>query len=209
MLPPCLFVTTLPRRLPTFLVLGFLAIAQLAGADIIPADRRTVWNPGVPGGVPTRTTICANISAATYGNGSSDATSGIQTAINNCPVNQVVLLGPGTFRISSGPIRLNKGVVLRGMGPTQTTLNAPDGTDQAVVVLGYQWDSTGGSTNLTADAVKGTSSVTVASTAGFVVGNLVYVDKTTDSALTWWSATSPLGDASRAGSAAPTGPWPR
>ena len=46
--------------------------------DIIPADRRTVWNPGIPGGIPSRTTICATVAAATYGNGTTDATAAIQ-----------------------------------------------------------------------------------------------------------------------------------
>src|SRR4029079_19429276 len=107
---------------------------QAAFADVVPADRRTVWNPGIPGGVPVRTTICASIQASTYGNGTQDATVGIQTAINACPTGTVVSLSAGTFRIATGPIRINKGVVLRGAGPTQTHLTAPDGTSQAVVV---------------------------------------------------------------------------
>ena len=85
-------------------------------------------------GVPARTTVCASLTAASFGDGSSDATGGIQSAINACPTGQVVQLGAGTYRIASGPVRLNKGVVLRGAGPTQTHLRAPDGTNQAVVV---------------------------------------------------------------------------
>ena len=150
--------------------LGLVAHARPARADIIPDDRATVWNPGIPGGVPARTTVCATVSASTYGNGSQNATSGIQSAIDACPVGQVVQLSAGTFRISSGPIRLNKGVVLRGAGPTQTLLQAPSGTSQAVVVLGQQWPSSGSSTNLTTNAVKGANSVTVASVSGLVVG---------------------------------------
>ena len=69
-----------------FLVaLGFLAHALPAAADIMPTERRTTWNPGIPGGIPARTTVCATVNASTYGNGTVDATAGIQAAINACP----------------------------------------------------------------------------------------------------------------------------
>lgn len=35
--------------------LALLADARPGGAGIIPADRATVWNPGIPGGIPTDT----------------------------------------------------------------------------------------------------------------------------------------------------------
>src|SRR5262249_15499507 len=69
------------------------------------ADRRTAWNPGVPGGIPARTTVCANVSASTYGDGARDATAGIQAAIDACPLGQVVLLSAG------GPPHHNKNPV--------------------------------------------------------------------------------------------------
>ena len=54
--------------------------------SIIPANRVTLWQPGVTynGGIPNRTTICTTINASTFGNGSSDATAGIQSALNGC-----------------------------------------------------------------------------------------------------------------------------
>ena len=107
--------------------LGLVAHARPARADIIPDDRMTVWNPGIPGGIPARTTVCATVSASTYGNGSLDATAGIQAAIDACPVGQVVLLSAGTFRISSGPIRINKGVVLRGPDRRRRSCRRPSG----------------------------------------------------------------------------------
>ncbi|HEX9308165.1 MAG TPA: glycosyl hydrolase family 28-related protein, partial [Anaeromyxobacter sp.] len=88
---------------------------------IIPGNRTTTWKPGIPGGVPTRTTVCATISAATYGNGTTDATAAIQSAINACPANQVVSLPAGTYRLSN-VIVLNRPVVLRGAGANSTTL---------------------------------------------------------------------------------------
>jgi len=175
-----------------FALLVLLAAASHAAAQvdtsIVPPERRTVWNPGIAGGIPSRTTICATLSASTYGNGSQNATSAIQAAIDACPVGQVVKLSAGTFRIASGPIRISKGVVLRGSGSSQTVLSAPNGVGQAVVVIGQQWPGFAGSTNLTSNATKGASSVTVASTAGLAAGQIVLIDELTDSALTYWSA---------------------
>lgn len=44
------------------------------------------------------------------------------------------------------------------------------------------------STNLTTDAVKETYSVTVESTVGLSVGQIVLIDALTDPALTYWAA---------------------
>lgn len=57
-----------------------------------PRDRLTTWVPGLMavGGIPGRTAIFAALHAATYGNGTSDASSAIQAALDTCPVRQVV-----------------------------------------------------------------------------------------------------------------------
>ena len=107
MLPSC------GIRLRVLASLVFLSAACTSGAcsapvkspiavagDIIPADRRTAWNPGIPGGIPSRTTICATVDAAAYGDGSTDATAAIQSAIDGCPERQVVLLPAGTYRLT-------------------------------------------------------------------------------------------------------------
>src|SRR5713101_6543696 len=88
------------RRLFILAFVAGLATAVPATADILPPERRTTWNPGIPGGIPTRTTVCATINASTYGNGSSDATAGIQSALDACPAGQVVQLSAGNFKIT-------------------------------------------------------------------------------------------------------------
>jgi hypothetical protein len=151
--------------------------------SILPADRRTVWNPGLNsmGGIPYRTTIYKTINA-----GASMAT--IQSALDSAPANTVVMLGPGTFNITGQGLTMNRsGVTLRGSGPDSTILSRTDSSDYPVIIMGERWYWWGDPRNFTSDAVKGASSVTVASVAGLTVGEIVHVDELYDSGLTWYN----------------------
>jgi hypothetical protein len=164
--------------------------------DILPPDRTTTWNPGIPGGIPARTTVCATVHASSYGNGLLDATEGIQAAINACPVGQVVQLSAGDFEITA-PIQIGKGIVLRGQGPTLTKLKMPVGTNANLVTIGQQWPKFTQSTNLAANAVKGGQTVTLVSDPGLSVGEVVTIDQLFDTSVTKWGSKSPAGDVSR------------
>ncbi|HUN74837.1 MAG TPA: hypothetical protein VMU40_10015 [Steroidobacteraceae bacterium] len=169
------------------------SIAGLSATTMFPSDRITTWNPGVPGGVPMRSKVCANISAASYGNGAMDAAAGIQAAINACPAGRVVLVSAGTFTINNGNFLLiDHGITLRGAGPGRTILQKTDGAKPGVeatgpkpapiVILGpSRWAISdhgfAGSTDLTADGVQGQHSITVASTSGFRAGQTVLLDE--------------------------------
>ena len=154
-------------------------------SGLLPADRMTVWNPGVAGGIPARTTVCRMVSPP-----GGDATATIQAAIDACPAGQVVQLSSGTYTINGGNyLLLNKGITLRGAGPGQTTLQKTDGAKPGqeqtgsnpsplIIVGPARWDSNNErSTNLTADAAKGGNSITVASAAGFSPGQIVLLDE--------------------------------
>src|SRR5258706_2163577 len=70
------------------------------------------------GGIPNRTTICGSV-LTPLGGGMDDKPQ-IQTAINNCPVGQVVQLGVGRFLIGeSETLNVEKGITIRGC--TQTS----------------------------------------------------------------------------------------
>jgi hypothetical protein len=159
-----------------------------AGAgDFMPADRRLAWNPGIPGGIPARTTTCATVRASEYGNGTSDATSGIQAAIDACPEGQVVQLSAGDFLVNGEhPITIHKGVVLRGAGPRATRLRKTSTAANPVVLVGQRWVEEAASVPLAADAARGATSVRVASAAGFAPGQLVLVDERTDGSYVYW-----------------------
>jgi len=163
----------------------------VAVADVMPPERRTTWNPGIPGGIPARTTVCATVSAAAYGNGVMDATAGIQAAIDACPPDEVVRLSAGEFAVNgTDPIRINKGIVLRGAGASQTRLTKTTTTANPLILIGERWLQEAESVDLTADAPKGANSVQVKSAAGFSVGQLVVVDETTDDSYVYWGTNA-------------------
>ena len=53
----------------------FIANVASAQSPLIPADRLTLWNPGLNaiGGIPQRTIVCATVNASSYGHGAQDA----------------------------------------------------------------------------------------------------------------------------------------
>jgi hypothetical protein len=193
--------------------------AQSSG--IIPANRRTLWQPGLTynGGIPNRTTIYTTLSPS-----GGDDTPAIQTAINNCPAGQVVLLTAGTFSINGGGISVfNSNCTLRGAGPgtgatggnfandnlsvlkgggTGTFLVKSDRLTQTnfgILSVGHAPDQFNPSINLASDAVQGAYSVTLASTSGLSVGQVVLVDENTDNDpdVVWGPSFGGPGDASR------------
>jgi hypothetical protein len=149
--------------------------------DALPADRRVDWKPGVPGGIPNRTTVCATVDATKYGDGKADATKAIQAAIDACPAGQVVMVPAGTY-VTSATLSINKGVVLRGAGPTATKVQLTNSSVDAVLRIG-EWDDWSTGVALTAGLEKGSKSLTVANAANFAVGDTILVDQLDDRAL--------------------------
>lgn len=174
----------------------FSSVAAAAPArvnGILPADRATIWNPGLMGvgGIPARSTVCSTLAPR---GGELDDKAQIQAAMDVCPVGQVVQLRAGTFIVNSGFLLISKGITLRGAGPSQTTLAKTNGAKpfqeaagpnpSPLIIVGpsrYSTtsDPTGvvGSTNLTADAIAGAYTVKVANAAGFSAGQFVLLDE--------------------------------
>ena len=113
---------------------GVSAPSNVIDPDRLPPGGK--WDPGIPGGIPKRTTICVTIETGTQG----DDTLAIQSAIDNCPTNQVVKLGSGTFTISN-TLRLKSDMVLRGSGLQNTTLQfTADATTNPIIRFGMDQD---------------------------------------------------------------------
>jgi hypothetical protein len=173
-----------------------MAAGLQVGSGLVPPESLTTWAPGVRG-IPTRTRVCATVNAADYGNGRNDASAGIQAAVNACPVGEVVQLSAGTFTVNDR-IQINKGITLRGAGVRITTLqktNSPDEQELILLVGPSPWPHLDEATavNLTADAVQGARSVTVANSAGFAPGQFVKLDEDDYTTATWMPMPARIG----------------
>jgi hypothetical protein len=196
------------------ILIGFTLLLSsiIAGntfAVIIPPGRAIDWSQsGIPGGIPGRTTIFVTINASSYGNGSTDATSAIQTALNSCPANQTVFLSAGTYLINSA-LRVPSNVTLRGAGPQKTVLDA-HGSGGAVISFGQ--DATpyiSNSKAITGGSDIGSAALTLANANGISVGSYLLITELNDTSFvtikggegscTWcdggigWNGTRALG----------------
>ena len=131
----------------------------------VPATNRIDWASycGIPGGIPSRTTIFTNMTVG--------ATSAqINSAITACPSNQVVFLPAGLYNLSGSLTFATKShKTLRGAGTNKTILNITSGfisSDQ------YGWS---GAANLASGFTKGSTSVVFSATpnAQITPGNLM------------------------------------
>jgi len=159
-------------------------------AEIIPQDRRIDWSQaGIPGGIPNRTTICATINAAIYDNGTTDATAAIQNGIDNCPANQVVYLPAGTYKVSSPAnletiLNMKSNLTLRGAGQGKTVISFPGAYARSVIdIRGFEdWDIYGlqRSVGIIGGMTKGSKQITLTSTSGISVGDILLIDQLND-----------------------------
>ncbi len=136
---------------------------------------------GIPGGIPNRTNVYATINASTYGNGASDATTGIQNALSACPANQVVLLSAGTFKIDTKLV-VPSNVTLRGSGPQQTILDG-HGNTRGMIVFGQEagmWVPP--LISITAGLNVGSTSINVNDASTISVGQYLAVSQLNDPA---------------------------
>ena len=166
-------------------ILVCICAAPLRGqaqSTVIDARRRIDWSQaGVSGGIQTRTTVCA-----TLGPGAS--ASQIDNAINACASGQVVKLNAGTYTISGGLTLAKNNVTLRGAGPDQTFLIFTSGngcmglwTNVCVRNSGLpSSDNPGTVMNWTGGYAKGTTTLTLSSTSGLAVGNILVLDQLDD-----------------------------
>jgi hypothetical protein len=189
------------RLLLVIITLLSIGSAQFSFAQIIPDDRRITWNPGIPGGIPNRTTIFKTIDATAYGNGTTDATDVIQNAVNDCPVNQVVYLPAGTYSITSA-IEIRKGIVLRGAGPDKTKLvynGIVDNNSRPLIIIGgsgYYDDAS--AVSVVSGFTKGSTSIVVSNASTFNTGDVVLLDQLDDATVptgncTWYKRKDPNG----------------
>jgi hypothetical protein len=153
-------------------------------AGILNPGRAIDWSTaGVTGGIPSGSWTQSGSTIAAY----SGTAGTINNALAACGARQYVLLGPGTFNLSSGiDYAAKSDCVLRGAGANQTILafsgNAScGGTASSVCLRSSDVNWKGGPSNLvnwTAGYVKGATVITLASVPNLKVGFPVILDQT-------------------------------
>lgn len=169
--------------------LGMTVAPPTQSSGLLPADRDASANWKMAGlqsvgGIPNRTVICATIGPL---GGGQDDTANIQSAIDACPVGQVVSLVAGTFTINEGSIiHLSRAITLRGAGPTATFLTRTNGaqlgsympgSNQSELIRVSGSGASGSTVALAADAAQGSNSVQVSNASGYSVGEIVLLDE--------------------------------
>ena len=160
----------------------FPAPAAAQGGGIIDPLRATDWShPGVAGGIVNRTTICQTLNpGATAAN--------INSAIAACN-NGVVFLSAGTYTTSviGDHVRDQSNVTLRGAGADKTTLvvSASSGcvglpATICIGSVGVPEDNPPNTTTWTAGYARGTTVITVGSSANMRVGTVLILDQLND-----------------------------
>jgi hypothetical protein len=136
--------------------------------------------------IQSRATLCSTSQCSALGPSSTAAQ--INAAVQSASSGQVVLLPAGTYNLSGG-INLKAGITLRGNGPSSTILNINTPSNcfggvwtANICVTGssYLDPQNPPSTTSWTPAAKGTSVITVASPASLAVGQIAYLDQSSD-----------------------------
>lgn len=164
---------------------GLMTSAVETHAEIIPANRRMDWShAGVPGGIPTRTTIFINVATTTnlaykcFGDGTTDNSAALSRAINDCPAGQVVFVPAGIYRLNNGVgSAFKSNITLRGEGPGKTIFMPYSVGGYAAFSFGTgDWPRPTGGVAITGGATNGGTVLTVGNTSVVNVGALVRID---------------------------------
>jgi len=159
--------------------------------SILPEDRRTVWNPGIPGGIPRQRQLFTTLSDLPP-DGTEDISAPVNAAINEAGaaylktgVIQEVVLPEGTFRLTKTLALSRSGVVLRGQGPTSRLRYDGDQNSPAILIGRSRWTDYGnerGPWPLVADGSKGSRKLMIAAEhdSRIQVGDILGIDEEDD-----------------------------
>lgn len=147
-------------------------------AEIIPADRRTDWSPGIPGGIPIITNPVANvISFGADPTGSADSTQAFDDALASLASTGGVLFMPtGSFLLSNIIVVKNSGIVVRGEGAKKTKIMSTADT----AVIGASITDRGKWQSLIGGYQKGSTNVLVENGDLFTIGEFAEIEQDND-----------------------------
>ncbi len=157
---------------------------------IIPDSRRTVWDPGLPDGIPHDPVAVSVTDYGAVGDGTSDDYAAFTAAIDALPgPGGVVYVPAGTYRIN-GTVELDDGVVLRGAGPDETRLEFDLG-GAAVPAIDAVTYERGDWRGITDGMGKGSTVLTLANTGGISAPGFAEIQQDNDPAIMY---TDPAWD---------------
>ncbi len=162
-------------------LIGVALVSHDLFSQIIPSSRTIEWSRntcGVPGGIPNRTTIFTTLNPGA-------TTAQINSAIANCPSNQVVKLNAGTYNVGTINLGTRNGVTLRGAGPGQTILNS---SASSACIMSDQYGFATG-VNISSGYTKGSTNIVLSSGSGFTVGNLMVMTQNDDTSFVMTSGS--------------------
>ena len=180
------------RKLPLILIFLCTTVPVFGQlwTGVLSPNRAVDWSQaGVPGGIPSsgaNWTQCGSTIAA----GATAAT--INAAIAACSANQYVLLGAGTFNLTTGIVFNHKSnVVLRGMGADQTILvftgyNSCQGLIADVCFESSDtnyWGAPSNQASWSSGYSAGTTSLVLSSKTNLAVGTPITLDQLDDTSL--------------------------
>ena len=154
------------------------------------SGRITDWSHvGVPGGIPNRTTICANVKDPQFGakgDDMTDDTLAIVAAIASCGQNQVVYFPAGTYKFSEMVVNQSTGrtsvnftynnLTFRGAGMGKTVFDLH--TSDPITIGNGDWPVPTPTVNVTGGAVHGSATLSVDNPSAITVGKLVTITET-------------------------------
>jgi hypothetical protein len=169
--------------LPLVLLSLYAASYAQNWSGVLSPDRAVDWSQtGVLWSIPNRTTVCASLNP-----GATEAQ--ITSAITSCPAGQVVFLNAGTYTVASLNFGYKSNVTLRGAGADKTkiVINGNTGCHYFAGAsaclsssdLNYS-AGTSNSANWTAGYSKGTTVITLSSTANLAPGKMLILDQLDD-----------------------------
>jgi hypothetical protein len=175
------------RRLAQTIVplLALLALASIATAQqwsgVLDSARAVTWNPGVLNGIPSGNWTQCGATIAAY----SGTAATINNALAACATDTYVLLGPGTFTLSTAISFGTKSyLALRGSGANSTFLVAQSGASIQCSVSGAFICSSSSNSlypegytpqTWTAGYSQGTTQVTLGNASQIVVNSTIIV----------------------------------
>lgn len=169
-------------------ILPFLACLPCLATDIIPSDWKLDWTSSSIRYSGNRSTndwpVYTNLPSST-------TVSGINSAIANCPVGQMVRLSNGTFTVDAQITVSRSNIRIQGAGPTETILQVTASSGRVISVGAGDFPITTVRT-WTGGFTKGTSTITVDSASGISVGNLIVLTQSSGSPAS--DLVNPAGD---------------